>query len=291
MAADEDDVEPEDSEDLSGGSAGADVSKLNHDGFGIVLGGVLTGLGVLLTVPPGDGFGRVFGGDFWPLGMMETVSLMKVGELDWRMTCPVTTSRSAAEPPREESLEESRDESPSASPTLPFDGKISADKSSSTGRRCFMGGLEFSSGRVSITSSSSMSVTRVVIFVAVALGTRSDLPFTEKDDVVVVVTVVVEVSGEVEVKKRSLALILDDGRGENLGCTGGEAAKKRSFALTLQVGLGGVVVVASVGDDCGRGMREDVAVCVTFCVTVVTGAAMTAFLWCSACRFSTCPDT
>ena len=45
--------------------------------------------------------------------MRETVSLMKVGELDLMITCPVTTSRSTAEPPREESLEERRDDSAS----------------------------------------------------------------------------------------------------------------------------------------------------------------------------------
>ena len=45
--------------------------------------------------------------------MRETVSLMKVGELDLMITCPVTTSRSTADPPREESLEERRDDSAS----------------------------------------------------------------------------------------------------------------------------------------------------------------------------------
>ena len=136
--------------------------------------------------------------------MRETVSLMKVGELDLIMTWPVTTSRSTADPPREESLEERRDDSASISLTSTV---------------C---GIGSSSGKVSITSSLPRSVTRADIFGRGWPLLYNDLsPLTEVDaedstGVVATTVVVVEVTGAVEVKNLSLALIVGDGFGEEL---------------------------------------------------------------------------
>ena len=263
-------VEAIEERDLSGGGAGgAAPSRVNHVGFGKVFGGVFIGLVAEVV------------GDFWLIlvglfGIRETVSLMKVGELDLMMTCPVTTSRSTADPPREESLEERRDDSASTSLTL-FD--------------C---GIGPSSGKVSITSSLSRSVTRADIL-GRAVDKDDDLsPLTEvgaeeATGVVAVEVVVVEVMGAVEEKNLSLALIASKGgfwERLSFGCTGGDAAKNRSFALRVEAGdLGGGAAEAE-GEEY-RGILEVAAVG----EGDTTGAAIAAFLLCSATRFSTWPAT
>ena len=138
-----------------------------------------------------------------------------------------------------------------------------------------------------MTSSLSRSVTRADIF-GRALDAEEDLtPFTEVGAVdstgVVPETVVVEeVMGAVEEKNLSLALIAGEGsfwERLSFGCAGGDAAKNLSFALRLEAeDLGGA------GDD-KRGIFDAAA------GEVDTGAAIAAFLLCSATRFSTWPAT
>ena len=140
-----------------------------------------------------------------------------------------------------------------------------------------------------MTSSLSRSVTRADIF-GRALDAEEDLtPFREvgavdSTGVVPETVVVVEVMGAVEEKNLSLALIAGEGsfwERLSFGCAGGDAAKNRSFALRLEAeDLGG----AGDGDD-KRGIF-DAAV-----GEVDTGAAIAAFLLCSATRFSTWPAT
>ena len=138
-----------------------------------------------------------------------------------------------------------------------------------------------------MTSSLSRSVTLADIF-GRALDADEDLtPFTEvgavdSTGVVPETVVVVEVMGAVEEKNLSLALIADDGsfwERLSFGCAGGDAAKNRSFALRLEA-----EDFDGVGDgdaDDRRGIFDATA------GEFDTGAAIAAFLLCSATRFST----
>ena len=106
----------------------------------------------------------------------------------------------------------------------------------------------------------------------------------EATGVVATTVVVVEVIGAVEEKNLSLALI-DDGGGfwEELsfGWAGGDAAKNRSLALTVEA------------EDLGDGEEDEMRGILEARAGEgdTTGAAIAAFLLCSATRFSTWPAT